>query len=122
MEKRLDASCFSIVAQAEVIHKGLVLAVSVALPNLQLMYVRKRLPLRTAIFSIAQLSPPSTIAHLRRLSTMKPIKLYTNSTPNGYKVSNFLEELKEVYGTKTGFDYDVHRIHFDENEQKSECE
>jgi glutathione S-transferase len=51
---------------------------------------------------------------------MKPIKLYTNSTPNGYKVSILLEELKLAYGAKTGFDYETIKIKFDQNEQKSE--
>lgn len=51
---------------------------------------------------------------------MKPITLFTVATPNGQKVSNMLEELKAVYNSKTGFDYEAKPISFGENEQKSE--
>lgn len=33
------------------------------------------------------------------MSAQKPILLYTAKTPNGRKVSLFLEELKAAYGT-----------------------
>lgn len=62
-----------------------------------------------------------SLRHLyQQFAKMKPIILYTNSTPNGYKVSNMLEELKAVYGSKTGFDYEAKQISFDKNEQKSD--
>lgn len=32
------------------------------------------------------------------MSSEKPLILYTGRTPNGYKVSVYLEELKETYG------------------------
>ncbi|KAH9890011.1 glutathione S-transferase C-terminal-like protein [Cubamyces lactineus] len=44
----------------------------------------------------------------------KPLLLYTAGTPNGRKVSVFLEELKEVYGLP----YDVHPIDISKNVQK----
>jgi len=44
-----------------------------------------------------------------------PILLHTASTPNGYKVSILLEELKAAYGLQ----YDVHTLSFKDNEQKS---
>ncbi|MCO5556112.1 hypothetical protein L7F22_009656 [Adiantum nelumboides] len=50
----------------------------------------------------------------------KAIKLYTASTPNGQKVSNLLEELKAIYHSKTGLDYETHKIEFSKNEQKSD--
>ncbi|CDO74010.1 hypothetical protein BN946_scf185043.g59 [Trametes cinnabarina] len=40
--------------------------------------------------------------------------LYTSPTPNGHKVSVFLEELKAAYGTH----YDVHKIDISKNTQK----
>ncbi|PWN38105.1 glutathione S-transferase C-terminal-like protein [Meira miltonrushii] len=45
------------------------------------------------------------------------IKLYTAATPNGFKVSNLLEELKAIY---KGLDYETHKIEFSKNEQKSD--
>ncbi|KAI0632436.1 glutathione S-transferase C-terminal-like protein [Trametes polyzona] len=44
----------------------------------------------------------------------KPLLLYTWGTPNGHKVSIFLEELKEVYGLP----YDVHPIDISAGTQK----
>ncbi|KAH9949877.1 putative theta class glutathione s-transferase [Amylocystis lapponica] len=44
----------------------------------------------------------------------KPIMLYTAPTPNGRKVSIFLEELRAAYG----LDYDVTRIDISKNTQK----
>lgn len=38
-----------------------------------------------------------------RLSTMAPVTLYTFTTPNGFPISIFLEELKAAYG---GPDYE----------------
>ena len=32
------------------------------------------------------------------MASEKPLILYTGRTPNGYKVSVYLEELKETYG------------------------
>ncbi|PWN99102.1 putative theta class glutathione s-transferase [Tilletiopsis washingtonensis] len=49
---------------------------------------------------------------------MKPITLYTVGTPNGKKVSIFLEELKAAY---PDFEYEVYAIDFSKNEQKEEC-
>jgi len=45
---------------------------------------------------------------------MAPIKLYTAQTPNGYKVSIFLEELKAAYG----LEYEFQSLSFSKNEQK----
>jgi len=44
----------------------------------------------------------------------KPIMLYTAGTPNGRKVSVYLEELKAVYGTE----YEYRKLDFSKNEQK----
>ncbi|KAI0373748.1 glutathione S-transferase C-terminal-like protein [Pilatotrama ljubarskyi] len=44
----------------------------------------------------------------------KPLQLYTAGTPNGHKVSIFLEELKEMYGLS----YDVHPIDISTGTQK----
>ncbi|KDQ29264.1 hypothetical protein PLEOSDRAFT_1055238 [Pleurotus ostreatus PC15] len=44
----------------------------------------------------------------------KPLLLYTAPTPNGHKVSVFLEELKAAYG----IDYDVEKIDISKNVQK----
>ncbi|KAG0704305.1 thioredoxin-like protein [Suillus ampliporus] len=46
----------------------------------------------------------------------KPFVLYTAGTPNGRKVSVFLEELKAIYGSK--LDYDVEKIDISSNIQK----
>ncbi|KAG8956031.1 glutathione S- transferase, nitrogen catabolite repression regulator [Tulasnella sp. 424] len=46
---------------------------------------------------------------------LKPIKLYTAQTPNGYKTSIFLEELKAAY---PGFTYEFQSLSFSKNEQK----
>ncbi|KAI0770324.1 glutathione S-transferase C-terminal-like protein [Fomes fomentarius] len=43
-----------------------------------------------------------------------PLLLYTTGTPNGHKVSVFLEELKAAYGLQ----YDVHKIDLSKNTQK----
>lgn len=48
-------------------------------------------------------------------SELKPIKLYTAGTPNGYKASIFLEELKAAY---PGFTYEFQALSFTKNEQK----
>ncbi|KAG8916854.1 glutathione S- transferase, nitrogen catabolite repression regulator, partial [Tulasnella sp. 408] len=48
-------------------------------------------------------------------SELKPIKLYTAGTPNGYKASIFLEELKAAY---PGFTYEFQALSFTTNEQK----
>ncbi|KZT72651.1 glutathione S-transferase [Daedalea quercina L-15889] len=45
----------------------------------------------------------------------KQLLLYTGATPNGHKVSIFLEELKAAYG---GPDYDVFKIDISTNVQK----
>ncbi|GBE79238.1 glutathione S-transferase C-terminal-like protein [Sparassis latifolia] len=45
----------------------------------------------------------------------KPLLLYTGPTPNGHKVSIFLEELKQTY---EGPDYDVFSINISTNVQK----
>ncbi|KAH9844005.1 glutathione S-transferase-like protein [Rhodofomes roseus] len=45
----------------------------------------------------------------------KPLLLYTGATPNGHKVSVFLEELKAAYGSP---DYDVFSINISTNVQK----
>lgn len=50
------------------------------------------------------------------LSKSKPFVLYTAGTPNGHKVSVFLEELRAVYGDKV--DYDVEKIDISRNVQK----
>ncbi|KZV73689.1 glutathione S-transferase-like protein [Peniophora sp. CONT] len=49
------------------------------------------------------------------MSSEKPLILYTGRTPNGYKVSVYLEELKETYG---GPEYDVFGIEIWKNIQK----
>ncbi|KAH7930116.1 glutathione S-transferase [Leucogyrophana mollusca] len=46
----------------------------------------------------------------------KPFVLYTAATPNGHKVSIFLEELKALYGSAV--DYDVEKINIQANVQK----
>ncbi|KAG8802711.1 glutathione S- transferase, nitrogen catabolite repression regulator [Serendipita sp. 400] len=46
----------------------------------------------------------------------KPIEFYTASTPNGRKISVFLEELKAAYGLQ----YNARRITLSKNEQKEE--
>ncbi|KAG8909617.1 glutathione S- transferase, nitrogen catabolite repression regulator [Tulasnella sp. 408] len=48
---------------------------------------------------------------------LKPIRLYGTATPNGYKVSIFLEELKAVY---PDFKYEVRSVSFRNNEQKEQ--
>ncbi|THV08627.1 glutathione S-transferase C-terminal-like protein [Dendrothele bispora CBS 962.96] len=45
----------------------------------------------------------------------KPFVLYTFPTPNGHKVSCFLEELKAVY---PNIDYDVEKVDISKNTQK----
>ncbi|KAH9060499.1 glutathione S-transferase-like protein [Lactarius vividus] len=59
----------------------------------------------------------SSIARTAMSSTEspKPIVLYTAATPNGFKVSTFLEELRAQYG---GPDYETVRINLSENVQK----
>ncbi|CAO1621964.1 unnamed protein product [Parajaminaea phylloscopi] len=47
---------------------------------------------------------------------MQPLKLYSASTPNGQKVHNFLEELKESYPGK--FDYEYNAVSLKDNVQK----
>ncbi|KAI0035323.1 glutathione S-transferase-like protein [Vararia minispora EC-137] len=49
------------------------------------------------------------------MSSEKPIVFYTGRTPNGFKVSVFLEELKAAYG---GPDYDTRPLNMGKNEQK----
>ncbi|KAI0055858.1 glutathione S-transferase-like protein [Artomyces pyxidatus] len=49
------------------------------------------------------------------MSSAKPLVLYTGRTPNGFKVSTFLEELKLAYG---GPDYEVFPIDISTNVQK----
>ncbi|RXK39435.1 hypothetical protein M231_03268 [Tremella mesenterica] len=52
---------------------------------------------------------------------VKPkLHLYTQATPNGYKVSILLEELLLAYPGKSELAYDYTSIRFDTNEQKSE--
>ncbi|EIW80938.1 glutathione S-transferase [Coniophora puteana RWD-64-598 SS2] len=46
----------------------------------------------------------------------KPLLLYTAPTPNGKKVSVYLEELKAIYGDKVA--YDVQKIDISKNTQK----
>ncbi|KAG8750446.1 glutathione S- transferase, nitrogen catabolite repression regulator [Ceratobasidium sp. 428] len=48
------------------------------------------------------------------MSSSTPL-LYTATTPNGYKPSILLEELKDAYD---GFNYDFQNISFTDNEQK----
>ncbi|CED84643.1 Glutathione S-transferase [Phaffia rhodozyma] len=47
----------------------------------------------------------------------KPLEVYTAGTPNGQKVTIFLEELKAVY---PDFKYNVNRIDLQKNEQKED--
>ncbi|KAG9126467.1 glutathione S- transferase, nitrogen catabolite repression regulator [Ceratobasidium sp. 392] len=49
------------------------------------------------------------------MSTSNTPLLYTFNTPNGHKTSIFLEELKDAYD---GFNYDIQKISFQDNEQK----
>lgn len=78
-------------------------------------------------FAISRLSSPIPHHPVHRLSLLHrqlssnpgtmsnpPIKLYTNSTPNGYKVSIYLEELKASYGLQ----YSTQQLNFSKNEQK----
>ncbi|KAJ7498987.1 glutathione S-transferase [Mycena latifolia] len=48
-------------------------------------------------------------------SSTKPFLLYTGPTPNGHKVSVYLEELKALY---PNVDYDVEKIDISTNRQK----
>ncbi|THH02147.1 hypothetical protein EW026_g642 [Hermanssonia centrifuga] len=50
-------------------------------------------------------------------SGTKPLLLYTAATPNGRKVTVFLEELKVAYGTGV-VDYDVENLNISQNTQK----
>ncbi|UZJ51979.1 hypothetical protein CBS101457_001299 [Exobasidium rhododendri] len=52
--------------------------------------------------------------------TLKPVQLYTAGTPNGQKVHNFIEELKEAYGSKTGFSCEYKTIDMSANQQKED--
>jgi len=52
---------------------------------------------------------------MKFFSEILPIKLYTASTPNGFKVSIHLEELKAAY---PGFKYEFQALDFSKNEQK----
>lgn len=76
-------------------------------------------------FAISRLSSPIPRHPINRLSLLHrqlststmsnpQIKLYTNSTPNGYKVSIYLEELKASYGLQ----YSTQQLNFSKNEQK----
>jgi len=49
----------------------------------------------------------------------KPFTLWTAATPNGYKVSIYLEELKAAYGAEK-IDYEAKSLSFAKNEQKEE--
>lgn len=60
------------------------------------------------------------MASQQQQKLLKPVVLYTVDTPNGQKVSNFTEELKLAYGSKTGFDVEYRKINMGENEQKEE--
>lgn len=51
------------------------------------------------------------------LANMKPLKLYSAPTPNGQKVTVFLEELKAAY---PDFKYEYHAVSLKENEQKQD--
>jgi len=51
------------------------------------------------------------------MASEKPLILYTSRTPNGFKVSVLLEELKAAYG---GPDYDYYTIDIWSNEQKQD--
>lgn len=48
------------------------------------------------------------------MSSKNAITLYSLGTPNGHKVSTYLEELRAAYG----LDYDVYKIDFGKTEQK----
>jgi len=60
------------------------------------------------------LSPTPELIQIAMSS--KSLVLYTAPTPNGHKVSIFLEELKAVYGSVV--DYDVEKIDISTNRQK----
>jgi len=49
----------------------------------------------------------------------KPFTLWTAATPNGYKASIYLEELKAAYGPEK-VDYEAKSLSFAKNEQKEE--
>lgn len=53
-------------------------------------------------------------------SSLKPIICYTAGTPNGFKVHNFIEELKAAYGSKTGFSAEYKTIDMAKNVQKED--
>ncbi|KAI0751422.1 glutathione S-transferase C-terminal-like protein [Daedaleopsis nitida] len=55
----------------------------------------------------------STISHTMS-SGNAPLQLFTTGTPNGFKVSTFLEELKEAYGLQ----YEAVKIDLSKNTQK----
>ena len=38
-------------------------------------------------------------------TTKSPFILYTEATPNGRKVSVYLEELKSIYGDKVAYEF-----------------
>jgi len=55
--------------------------------------------------------------HILPMSQQAPLLLYTATTPNGFKPSILLEELKAAY---PGFSYDFQKIDFSKTEQKED--
>lgn len=74
----------------------------------------------SAILSQLKQSIPSTTN--MSSSSLKPVICYTAATPNGQKVHIMIEELKEAYKSKTGFDAEYKIIQLGKNEQKEDCE
>ncbi|KDN44079.1 glutathione S-transferase [Tilletiaria anomala UBC 951] len=54
------------------------------------------------------------------LSNFRPLVVFTVDTPNGQKVTNFTEELKRAYGSKTGFNVKYRKIDMSVNEHKAD--
>lgn len=89
-----------------------------AIPFFFLLDFHNYMALRRTTALLSQLKPSS---NNNMSSSLKPIICYTAPTPNGHKVSNFIEELKAAYGSKTGFSVDYKSINMGANEQKEDC-
>jgi hypothetical protein len=54
---------------------------------------------------ISRLTPAQSIHRQMSTAAKAPFILYTEGTPNGKKVSVYLEELKSIYGDKVAYEY-----------------
>ena len=53
---------------------------------------------RTRLSALARAFPQRGMGSIATSPSAKPLQLYTAGTPNGRKVSIFLEELRATYG------------------------